>query len=138
MRLAERVCAALVCSASFILPSSAVAATYWVSPDGQADRTACRSDKPLNGAETCSLMTANTNAVAGDTVYLRGGTYRQTSSSGCGRSFTCGIYPKNRGTADARITYAAFAGETPVITADAGFTGSRGITIDQGTGSGVG
>ena len=49
--------------------------TYWVSPDGQTAWTSCRGELPLNGPSACALSTANTNASAGDTVYLRGGTY---------------------------------------------------------------
>ena len=122
----------------FVLPGSAHAATYWVSSAGEAAWPGCRSETPLDGAAACSLATANFNAVAGDTIYLRGGTYRQTSSSGCGSSYTCGIYPRNRGTGEARITYSAYARENPIITADAGTRLSRGITIHQGTGPGFG
>ena len=122
----------------FVLPGSAIAGTYWVSPAGQATWADCQTKAPLDGAAACSLATANNNAVAGDTIYLRGGTYRQTDSSGCGNNYECGIDPRNRGTAEARITYSAYAGETPIITADAGTTLSRGIAIRQGTGRGVG
>ena len=134
----SRACAVLLLFGSLTLPVSAFAATYWVSPDGLAAWSECGGDEPLVGAAACSLRTANNNAVAGDTIYLRGGTYRQTSSSGCGNNYACGIEPRNRGTADARITYSAYAGEVPVITADPGMTLSRGISIHQGTGSGVG
>ena len=64
--------------------------TYWVSPDGQAAWTSCRSELPLNGPSACALNTANTNASAGDTVYLRGGTYAgqeiRPSNSGASES----------------------------------------------------
>jgi hypothetical protein len=120
------------------LSGAALGATYWVSPTGAATWANCAGNTPLNGTSACSLSTANSNAVAGDTIYLRGGTYRQTSSSGCGSNYTCGIFPKNRGTANALITYSAYTGEIPVITADAGLTSSIGITILQGIGNGVG
>ena len=63
--------------------------TYWVSPDGQAAWTSCKGALPLNGSSACALSTANTNAVAGDTVYLRGGTYSNQE-----------IRPSNSGTSD--------------------------------------
>ena len=50
-------------------------ATYWVSPDGQAAWGSCSGVLPLEGLSACALSTANTNAIAGDTVFLRGGTY---------------------------------------------------------------
>jgi hypothetical protein len=46
---------------------------------------------------------AYTKVIAGDTVYVRGGTYNQR------------IAPSKSGTADARITFAAYPGETPII-----------------------
>ena len=60
--------------ALFGLPGYAVAATYWVSPDGQSSWAGCRSETPLSGTAACNIATANLNAVAGDTVYLRAGT----------------------------------------------------------------
>ena len=130
------VCLIFVCMC-LTLSGAALAATYWVSPTGAAAWADCTGSTPLNGASACSLSIANNNAVAGDTIYLRGGTYRQTSSSRCENNYTCGIFPKNRGTANARITFMGYTGETPVITADAGLTSSKGITI-FGTGPGVG
>jgi len=112
-----------------LIPSIISAGTYWVSPEGKASWDACKSDTPLNGLEACSLETANLNASAGDTVYLRGGIYRQTSSSGCGRNYVCGIFPKNSGSSNSRIIFSAYPGENPIITADAGLTTSRGITL---------
>lgn len=94
---------------------------YWVSPTGSAAWANCKSDTPPaanNNAAHCALSVANNNATAGDTVWLRGGTYTYTSSSGCGSNYTCGIFPKNRGTAVAPITYRAYANETPVLTTD--------------------
>ena len=63
--------------------------TYWVSPDGQAKIWEnAKSDTPLEGAACASIKMANLRAAAGDTVYLRGGTY------------VCGdvIKPNNSGT----------------------------------------
>jgi hypothetical protein len=57
----------------------------------------------------CSLGTAVANAAAGDTVYLRGGTY--TIGSG-----TAAFEPTNSGSAGNRITFAAYQSEVPVLT----------------------
>jgi hypothetical protein len=51
------------------------AATYWVAPTGIAAWTNAASETPLSGAACTSLETAGYNAVAGDLVLLRGGTY---------------------------------------------------------------
>ncbi len=81
------------------------AKTYWVSPNGQAAWSSCRGANPLNGAAACSLATANANAVAGDTIYLRGGTYSNQE-----------IRPGNSGTSDnTRIIYTSYNQESVTI-----------------------
>ena len=140
--MVERITALCICLISVIgiclvWSGAALAGTYWVSPSGAATWPNCQSASPLTGTVACALSTANNNAIAGDTIYLRGGTYTHTSSSGCGNNYTCGIYPKNRGTAIAKITYAAYNGETPVITTDGTTPYAGGITIIQGA-SGTG
>ena len=87
--------------------------TYWVSPAGAAAWASARSDTPLSGAACCSLPAANANAAAGDTVYLRGGTYET------------GIRPANSGTAGNVITFMACPGEIPTISVSS----ARAITI---------
>jgi hypothetical protein len=80
-------------------------ATYWVSPEGQAVWTSCMGALPLDGVNACALSTANTNAVAGDTVYLRGGTYSDQE-----------IRPSNSGIADSeRIIYTSYDQEIVTI-----------------------
>ena len=79
--------------------------TYWVSPDGQAAWPSCRGALPINGLSACALSTANTNAVAGDTIYLRGGTYSDQE-----------IRPSNSGTSDSnRIVYTSYNQEYVTI-----------------------
>ena len=79
--------------------------TYWVSPDGQAAWTSCRGALPLNGSSACALSTANTNAMAGETVYLRGGAYSNQE-----------IQPSNSGTSDSnRIVYTSYNQESVTI-----------------------
>jgi PKD repeat protein len=80
--------------------------TYWVSPTGTASWANAKSATPLSGAACCSLSTANANASAGDTITLRGGTYSMN------------ISPARSGTVGNRITFEAYAGETPTITVD--------------------
>ncbi len=77
---------------------------YWVSPTGTAAWASAKSVTSLDGPAAASLASANSNAVAGDTIILRGGTYNTA------------IEPSHSGTgADARIIYQAHTGETPVI-----------------------
>lgn len=79
--------------------------TYWVSPDGEAAWTNCKGALPLNGPDACALSTANTNAVAGDTIYLRGGTYSNQE-----------IRPGNSGISDSdRIVYTSYNQENVTI-----------------------
>jgi len=77
---------------------------YWVSPTGTTTWSNCESATPLSGTSCCSLSTANTNASAGDTINLRGGTYNTP------------IDPSNSGTSGNLITYQAYTGETPTLT----------------------
>lgn len=130
------ICLMFLLGICLTLSSAACAATYWVSPNGKASWAACKSVTPLSGARACSLASANNNAGAGDTLYLRGGTYTKTSSSGCGNNYSCGVFPKNRGVSGARITYAAYSNEIPLITTDGTAPSwTAGITIAQGTSS---
>jgi len=99
-----RLCAVMVLLVSAASPTVALAATYWVSPDGQATWAGCRSDAPLAGPSACSVTTANANAIGGDTIYLRGGTYS-------GNSF---VAPTNSGAAGSRITFSAYGQENVV------------------------
>jgi len=83
-----------------------------------------------NPATPCSLSTALINAVAGDTVYLRAGTY-------VGDSYK----PTNNGTIGNPITFKAYPGEIPILdgayTTQAGrfpvwdLDGSQYITLDS-------
>ncbi|MBN2497996.1 MAG: hypothetical protein JXR96_25615 [Deltaproteobacteria bacterium] len=85
--------------------AAAPAETYWVSPDGAASWESCAGPAPLDGAGACALETANARAAAGDTVYLRGGTYAGQT-----------IEPDQSGSSDdMRIVFAARDGEDVVI-----------------------
>lgn len=94
--------------------SAAFAGTYWVDDNGAATWAGCASGTPLSGTLACALSTANTNAVAGDVINLREGTY------------TTSLAPSNSGTSGNVITYQAYTGETPTITT----TGSIAIELN--------
>ena len=99
----------------------AEADTYWVSPTGIASWSDCKSITPLDGTLACSMATANSNAAAGDTVYLRGGTY------------STGLSPANSGTSTNRILFKAYNGEIPKISGENNAINVQGksyITID--------
>jgi hypothetical protein len=94
---------------AFLLVFSCDAATHWASPTGTATYASCSGSTPLSGTSACSLSTTVTNAVAGDLVYLRAGTY----SLGGG----VGIQPGHSGTSSSNmITFQAYTGETPTLT----------------------
>jgi len=78
---------------------------YWVSPTGAAAWADAHSSTPLLGKACSSLATANVNASAGDTVFLRGGTYGT------------GIRPSRSGAPGRVIAFIAFSGEKPRIRA---------------------
>ena len=76
---------------------------YWVSPTGTATWASAYSATALSGSACCSLSTACANAVAGDTVILRGGTYNAA------------LMPSHSGTSLAKIIWIAYPGETPTL-----------------------
>ena len=103
--------------------SAALATDYYVSPSG-SDLGTGTIDSPwqhiayalCGGSYHCPIKTTNPNTpVAGDTLYLRGGTYYENN-----------IYINNSGTAGSPITIKNYPGETPVI--DGGFTNSPYLT----------
>lgn len=116
------------------VPTLFAANPYWVSPTGAAASwAACQSAAPLSGTAACSRSRANTSAVAGNMVYLRGGTYLLSSA------FSIGLEPFNSGTAGNPITFSSAPGEEAI------FEGGRcsecgwGLVLDKGVGTaGVG
>jgi len=86
--------------------TSALAAEYYVSPTGSD------SNPGTQASPWGTVQKAADTAVAGDTVWLRGGTYAITTpnTSGSGITFS------KSGTSDTnRINYFAYAGEVPKI-----------------------
>lgn len=90
--------------ASLSIPSLASAAEYYAAPSGSGDGS---EGSPF------SLSQAANTAQAGDTVYLRGGTYSGT------------LNPANSGTSSAWITFQAYPGEVPIF--DGGGSGGSGV-----------
>lgn len=93
-------------------PALALAATYYVAPGG-SDTAAGTLAAPWK-----TLSRAQTAAVAGDTVYLRGGTYKITSGANTCASQTDtvnAILLNKSGSTSNPIRYYAYTGETPVF-----------------------
>jgi hypothetical protein len=85
----------------------AFSATYYISPNG-SDNAAGSLAQPF-----ATLQKGNDVAVAGDTVYIRGGTY---ALKGAGASSTSGITLSKSGQSDGkRIYYWAYNNEVPVF-----------------------
>ena len=91
---------------ALLVTETASAAEYYIAPTGDDSATGTM-DAPF-----ATLQKAVNVAVAGDTVWIRGGTYQITTpaTSGAGVNFT------KSGTSDtSRINYWAYAGEHPVF-----------------------
>jgi len=109
----------LVFTLAHIAP--AAAATYYVSPNGTATwAQATNINTPTDG------RTAMLNAVAGDIVYFRGGTYKPSNNSVPNHVSASTVdkwkfphwNPVNSGTPSNYITFAVYPGETATITHD--------------------
>lgn len=87
--------------------------TYWVDDNGAAAWGACKSETELSGASACTLATALANAVAGDTVYLRTGTYSTY------------INPTNSGSSGLLITFSNYNSEVVTVS-----NASYGLLLD--------
>ncbi|MEV6345406.1 right-handed parallel beta-helix repeat-containing protein [Actinoplanes sp. NPDC051851] len=113
--------AASAVAAIIILPSMGHAASaYYVSPTG-SDSAAGTASAPFQ-----TIAKAQTAAAAGDTVYLRGGTYAYTTATKTCSSQTAvvdAITLSKSGTAGSPISYVNYPGEKPVFT----FSGMTGV-----------
>ncbi len=96
---------------SWLVPMGAGAATYYVAPAG-SDANAGTITAPF-----ATITRAQTAAAAGDTVYLRGGTYALTNTqiTQTDTNYAYVNFLDKSGTVAAPITYAAYPGETPVF-----------------------
>jgi MYXO-CTERM domain-containing protein len=96
----------LVAGLSLFLAGNAVAAEYYVSPTG-SDSNPGTKDSPF-----ATLQKGANTVAAGDTVWIRGGTYKITTPASSG----AGIQLSKSGTSDTnRIKYWAYPGETPLF-----------------------
>jgi hypothetical protein len=100
-----RLAASLILLTALVAARSARAADYYVATTG-SDSNAGTMASPF-----ATLQKGVNTAVAGDTVYIRGGTYSITTpaTSGAGINFT------RSGTATNPINYFAYQGEAPVF-----------------------
>src|SRR5882757_7855999 len=87
----------------FTAISKAAGSTYFV--DGASLGGTCNDSNSGTSLASpfCTIQKAATVATAGDTVAIRGGTYRET------------VTASNSGTTNNPITYQAYNSETPVI-----------------------
>jgi parallel beta-helix repeat protein len=95
--VSARIALALAFAFALALPRPAGAATWYVSPTGTAE-TGCDTR-----ANPCALGRAAAGAVAGDTVVLMDGVYKQP------------LFVTNSGTASAWITFKADECATPIV-----------------------
>jgi len=96
----------LVVGLGLLAARSAGAAEYYVSPTG-SDANPGTIDKSFG-----TIQKGADTAVAGDTVWLRGGTYAITTP----KSSSAGLLFSKSGTSDSnRIKYWAYPGELPVV-----------------------
>lgn len=96
------------------------AATYYVSNNGSAAWPQC-----TNINTPCNTQAAFDNAVAGDTVNFRGGTYNLPQRN-FGSTYDGYYNPAHSGTGDAsnqRIIFQAYPGETPLFSGTHGGSG---------------
>lgn len=91
--------------------AQAFGSVYYVAPNGN-DKNAGTKDKPF-----ASLNKANAVVNAGDTVWIRGGTYLHTDTNYVKNdNMFAGIHLTKSGSSDnKRIHYLAYPGEKPVI-----------------------
>jgi parallel beta-helix repeat protein len=98
----------------FLLPSTLPAADYYVAvnnPAGCDDGWIGTEDQPW-----CTIQKAAGTLVAGDTVYVKEGIYREA------------VVPANAGTSDSMIQYIAYEGDSVVVTGADEITGWQPCT----------
>ena len=108
--------ASVLTVAPLALISQAEAATYYVAPTGN-NNNAGTLDAPF-----ATMARGQQAAVAGDTVYLRGGSYEFSSNSEAN-----GVSLNKSGSSGKPITYAAYEAEVPVFDFS-GMTAAQRIT----------
>ena len=99
--------------ALFVILNTAIFPQIYVAPDGNDSTNTGTIDKPLE-----SIQKAQELANPGDTIYIRGGTYRVREdqiSKVVSNLFACITYLDKSGTEGKTIKYWAYPGETPVF-----------------------
>ncbi len=102
----------LLISLEFLILLPVSATNYFVAPDGNDTTGTGTIDAPY-----ATIMKANENVVAGDTVYLRGGVYKMTEAQ-INRYYSIWAYMNymdKSGTSTKRICYWAYRDEKPII-----------------------
>jgi hypothetical protein len=101
-----KLCRPLTVAAVFLAPVALHSATYYIAPDGKDDNAGTK-DKPF-----ATIMKAQGAASSGDTIYLRGGTYKltndQITQTGGGYAYV-NYLTKND------LSYLSYPGENPVF-----------------------
>ncbi|RAP75157.1 hypothetical protein DL346_17395 [Paenibacillus montanisoli] len=108
-------CTAFISSLFAVTPTTSVNAagnTYYVDVAGSDSNNGTSLSMPFQ-----TIQKAADTAQAGDTVYIRGGTYRET------------VTPANSGSAGSPITYQNYDGETVIVS---GNDIVSGWTVDSG------
>jgi parallel beta-helix repeat protein len=98
----------IFCCTLFV--KTVMAADYYVSPNG-----ASTWDSATNISSPASIHTAMERAVAGDTVYFRGGKYDIPYDSGSQSNWVGLISPAHSGYENNPITFIAYPGEEPIL-----------------------
>ena len=93
-----------------------VAATYWVSPLGSDANNGTSSNTPFATPQKAVKLPA---LAAGDTIYVRGGTYALSAK----------VSPDKAGTAANYINFWAYPGERPVFDFATMTTTSKGLDL---------
>lgn len=128
--LASR-CIATACLQCLLLSAAARGASWYVAPDGD-DAGAGSLDAPF-----ATVQRAQRSVEPGDTVFIRGGTYRMTEAQIARRRgiFARVIVLDKSGTADKPITYRAYEDERPVFDASAVKPAGQRVTAFYVSGS---
>src|ERR1043166_4277009 len=107
-----------------LFPASLGAGTFYVSPSGKDTNSGSISAPFYNVSKAVRLV------AAGDTIYVRGGTF----------SYSATILITNTGTPSARINLWAYPNEHPVLdfSSMADDPANRGIRLTTNSASGVG
>ena len=105
----------LILSSLFFYANGLLADEHYVAPNGNSPWSACN-----DANYPCSATTAMDNAMAGDIVYFRGGTYDPGNATSWDQN---SLQPAHSGSDVNPITFKAYPGEVPFIVANQGFDG---------------